>query len=287
MVYWTDSSTVLNWLQSDSCRYKVFVGTRVAEIQELSAPEAWRYIVSATKPADDITRGKTLAQLAGENHWKNGPPFLQLPAKHWPKSPDGEATEELEEVRTTVFSGLLTGTTSPIIPDIQQFRTYQELLEATTHLLYKGPDSSSHPAADDFCKAELALLRHTQMESFPKEYALIKSGKTILASSRLVTLAPEYDESSDLIRVGGRLRRCDSLNQEVLHPVLIAPYHPVTRHCDNQLHHPGAERVFAELRRKYWILRGREAVRKHQHNCPECRKVNRRSREWQICPPQV
>lgn len=30
---WTDSSTVLSWLQSDSCRFKVFVGTRVAEIQ--------------------------------------------------------------------------------------------------------------------------------------------------------------------------------------------------------------------------------------------------------------
>lgn len=30
--------------------------------------------------------------------------------------------------------------------------------------------------------------------------------------------------------------------------------------------------MFAELRRKYWILRGREAVRRHQHHCIECRK---------------
>ncbi len=29
---WTDSTTVLSWLTSDSCRYKVFVGTRIAEI---------------------------------------------------------------------------------------------------------------------------------------------------------------------------------------------------------------------------------------------------------------
>nr|XP_055038153.1 uncharacterized protein LOC129426051 [Misgurnus anguillicaudatus] len=29
VVFWTDSTTVLAWLQSDSCRYKVFVGTRV------------------------------------------------------------------------------------------------------------------------------------------------------------------------------------------------------------------------------------------------------------------
>ncbi|KAL1251686.1 hypothetical protein QQF64_019482 [Cirrhinus molitorella] len=29
---------------------------------------------------------------------------------------------------------------------------------------------------------------------------------------------------------------------------------------DQQLHHPGAERVLAELRRKYWVLRGRKAI---------------------------
>ena len=44
---WTDSTTVLTWLTSASCRFKVFVGTRVSEIQdlttlvELAAPNRW------------------------------------------------------------------------------------------------------------------------------------------------------------------------------------------------------------------------------------------------------
>lgn len=33
---WSDSTTVLTWLKSESCRFKVFVGTRVTEIQELT-----------------------------------------------------------------------------------------------------------------------------------------------------------------------------------------------------------------------------------------------------------
>lgn len=37
--FWSDSTTVLQWLQSDSCRYKVFVGTRIAETQELTNAE--------------------------------------------------------------------------------------------------------------------------------------------------------------------------------------------------------------------------------------------------------
>lgn len=33
---WTDSTTVLAWLKSESYRFKVFVGTRIAKIQELT-----------------------------------------------------------------------------------------------------------------------------------------------------------------------------------------------------------------------------------------------------------
>ncbi len=61
---WTDSTTVLEWLQSDSCRYKVFVGTRVLEIQELTDQQAWRYVDTQNNPADDVTRGKPLLALA-------------------------------------------------------------------------------------------------------------------------------------------------------------------------------------------------------------------------------
>ncbi len=62
--YWTDSTTVLNLLQSDLCHYKVFVGTRIAEIQELTDSQLWSYVHSQDNPADDITRGMSLSQLA-------------------------------------------------------------------------------------------------------------------------------------------------------------------------------------------------------------------------------
>lgn len=34
--FWTDSNIALNWLKSESCWFKVFVGTSVSEIQELT-----------------------------------------------------------------------------------------------------------------------------------------------------------------------------------------------------------------------------------------------------------
>lgn len=61
---WADSTTVLTWLQSNSCQFKVLVGTRVAEIQDLTEREAWSYVDSTQNPADDITRReKTVGAL--------------------------------------------------------------------------------------------------------------------------------------------------------------------------------------------------------------------------------
>ncbi|KAK0153104.1 hypothetical protein N1851_005238 [Merluccius polli] len=78
------------------------------------------------------------------------------------------------------------------------------------------------------------------------------------------------------MRVGGRLRRSQDLDPDIIHPIILDPKHPATqlivKHCDESLLHPGPERVFGELRRKYWILGGRPAIRKHQHSCRECQR---------------
>ncbi|CAI5670381.1 unnamed protein product [Oreochromis niloticus] len=152
---------------------------------------------------------------------------------------------------------------------------FQALLEAYVRAVH-GTAADSTPTAEDYKQVELALLRKVQEDSFPEDFVRLSSHKPVAASSRLLALAPEYDPEAQLIRVGGRLRRCETLSQDILHPVVLDPHHPITKliiqDCDHQLAHPGSERVFAELRRRFWILRGREAVRKHQYNCPECRR---------------
>lgn len=55
VVLWTDSTTVLSWIKSESYRFKVFVGTTIAEIQDLTARCNWWYVDSDRNPADDLT----------------------------------------------------------------------------------------------------------------------------------------------------------------------------------------------------------------------------------------
>ncbi len=84
---WSDSTTVLNWLLSPSCRFKVFVGTRVAEIQELTEFDKWKYVPTKENPADDITKGKSLRDIGQESRWNQGPKFLRQTTDHWPEIP--------------------------------------------------------------------------------------------------------------------------------------------------------------------------------------------------------
>ncbi len=275
-VLWTDSTTVLQWLKSESCPYRVFVGNRIAEIQELTDPCSWRYFGSPDNPADDLTKGRSLSYLVSPNRWCRGPPFLLLDPREWPVLPTSEPIDNPAELRKSTFCGVVTAPTTSTHPDKWSYPTWIDLLDDTARDLQVDSDPDTVPEATDYQRAEVHVLKHVQLESFPEDYHLLESGKTVKPSSRLVALAPEMDPSNGLIRVGGRLRRVADLADSVVHPVVLDSKHPVTHliihHYDNQLHHPGSEWLFAEIRMHYWILRGREAVRRFQLTCLECRR---------------
>ncbi|KAJ8400653.1 hypothetical protein AAFF_G00394220 [Aldrovandia affinis] len=130
------------------------------------------------------------------------------------------------------------------------------------------------PTDSNYQKAETLILQRAQEDSFLDELHLLKAGKPIQSSSYLITLPPELDESGELIQVGGRLCRVEDLEHGILHPIVLNPSYLSTKlliqDYESRLCHPGPERVFAEIHRTYWILQGRESVRRYQHTCKEC-----------------
>lgn len=126
-VLWTDSTTVLTWLQSESCRYKVFVGTRIAEIQELTSAHTWRYVESTNNPADYITRGKTLKELATDKTWSQGPEYLWNSPCYWPVTPDISASENPAELKKPTFCSHVKVVDVQSLPDPQQFSSFKGL----------------------------------------------------------------------------------------------------------------------------------------------------------------
>lgn len=269
-VMWSDSTTVLSWIRSDSAQYKVFVGTRIAEIQEHTDASDWRYVPSDQNPADDITRGKSLLLLAKPNRWNKGPAFLYEHPSHWPENL-GVRVADTEELRKSTFCGQLT--VLDTFPDPLQYKTWSDLVDATYQSQHGA--AAAPMSASARIDTEVALLKRAQADSFPEELSALQHDRPIQPSSPLISLSPEYDHTLGLIRVGGRLRKADDLPEDSLHPIVLAPDHPSTqllvKDYDERVLHAGPERVFAEIRRSYWILRGRQAVRKHQRHCLGCR----------------
>lgn len=75
-----------------------------------------------------------------------------------------------------------------------------------------------------------------------------------------------------IVSAGWRLA---NLDLDTIHPIVLDPGHLITKllikETDQRLLHPGSESVLAELRRQYWVLQGREAIRKQQRTCQRWR----------------
>lgn len=208
------------------------------------------------------------------NRWSQGPPFLLQDSDEWPVKPNIEPDDDASELRKSTFFGITSTTSSTQCAEVKKYDTWKELLEATVQELQGAADQRGSCTAEDYRNAE--VLKRAQRGSFPDELWLLKVSKPISSSSRLLTLSPEIDAAEGLIHVRGRLRRAKALDQATVHPIVLDPGHPSTRlliqDFNSRLHHPGPERVFAEIRRSFWILQGREAIRRYQHTCSECQR---------------
>jgi len=93
-------------------------------------------------------------------------------------------------------------------------------------------------------------------------------------SSTLLKFTPFLDEDG-ILRVGGRVGRAD-LPYDAKHPRLLRSHGPlglmVARYYHQRAHHAGTDHVLALMRQDYWILHGRELVRKVARDCMFCKK---------------
>jgi hypothetical protein len=86
-LFWTDSTCVLGYLNSQNKRFQTFVTNRVAAIHEASLPIQWRYVNSEQNPADDASCGLSAEALLTESRWINSPGFLWKHQNFWPSQP--------------------------------------------------------------------------------------------------------------------------------------------------------------------------------------------------------
>ncbi|XP_074026678.1 uncharacterized protein isoform X1 [Leptinotarsa decemlineata] len=127
---WTDSRIVLQWIRSQTKRYKTFVAVKVGEITKITDVSNWHWVSGEDNVADESTR-----ELFHTNESRRliGQKFLTFPKNHWPKETDEPLEEmELEMKRETI---LTTTITHSYLPSLDRFSKYRRLIRATAWML--------------------------------------------------------------------------------------------------------------------------------------------------------
>ena len=95
-----------------------------------------------------------------------------------------------------------------------------------------------------------------------------------------------FVDNEGLWRCKGRLSEAD-ITEFAMYPILLDANHHITalivKSCHEKVLHGGIKDTLAELRSRFWIVRGRQVVKKLLFHCEICRRFD--SRPFQPPPP--
>ncbi|KXJ69602.1 hypothetical protein RP20_CCG026464 [Aedes albopictus] len=295
---WTDSSTVLAWLRSDSRRYHQFVGFRVGEILSLSSVEEWRYVPSSQNPADEATKWVSGPTFDQHNRWFSGPDFLVRNDEEWPiETSNSRQNTTSEELRSIFLHSC--NVTEQVI-EASRFSNWNRLVRATAYVLrairimrrkIPSGEEKSLLQSSEIQEAESTLLRQAQIQAYPDEIATMMKHATIGKASPLYRLNPFLDEDG-LIRMGSRIAAAPEASYSAKYPVILPKQHAITELITDSFHrrllHGNNETVHNEMRQMFYVTGLRNLIKKVSRNCQRCKVKNATPRPPMMAPlPKV
>ncbi|XP_045026266.1 uncharacterized protein LOC123470255 [Daphnia magna] len=314
--FWVDAMTVVRWIHASHRRYNVFVANRIAEILDSTTPSQWRHVPGALNPADECSRGLCPSELDPNHRWYRGPEFLVLPPEQWPAQIP--ATELIDHEDESIGCFLIANPSGPvddvvaradnlhrlirIAAWIERFvRNIQILVHrrcARERSILDGNHEEAatgqseqlktgrQQSADELKSARRLLIRVSQRDSFPDDLSSLRKAKSVRPESRLLKLSVYLDDAG-IIRVGGRLENAP-ISAEARHPAVLEPKHPLTRLFIRWAHisvaRGRADRTLAEVRARYWVLKGREATKSVITTCLYCSRMRAKPFQPMMAP---
>ena len=276
--HWSDSSSVLYWLNNDKDRMQLFVYNRVARIRRGSDLSEWFWVPTHVNPADLPTKGMTLEQLQGCRLWSHGPPFLL--SGNWPKFPRLIPTPDiLREMKKEEQVLIALPVQMQEVLDWKRFSSWIRLRRVLLRMLQardRARDRLGLPKlGSPWERAEKALLRQAQLAlrpSFPR-VSLSAHWK----AQGFVRLTPFLDEEG-LWRGRGRLSLVQSLPRDAREPLLLPRGHPAAEllvlhlHREVLSHAGGVSYLLSRLQARYWLPAARAFVFALLAQCVACHR---------------
>ena len=307
--FWTDSMNVLYWVKSPSRKFRMDVGNRISEIQDVTDVRNWHHVPGKLNPADMPSRGISASQLASDHQWWHGPDFLTNPESSWPNRqiiPPSELPGQLRHVMTNVSA--IHVSDHRLHPD--KYSSWDHLVRITAwcrrfirNACKKVPSVSDsinlrtaskkvtvpgsqkdimvpELTVDEILESRYVWIRQAQRDIYGSTFDLVQSESPLPASSPLLKLQPMMDSTTNIqvMKVNGRLRAANHLPVGVRNPIILPAKHRVTSlivaAADQQSNHSiGSNHLLSNLSTEYWIIKGKSVVKAHRSKCVLCKKM--------------
>ena len=232
------------------------------------------------------SRGTGGSELVKAQLWWKGPGFLTNQEDKWPMTNlNGfcvQARTEIVKGQNPICHSLFVTETSRQIQldisrviEVKNFSGFSRLRRITANVLHfvkylkkcigepsVNEEFNNSVGANEIESAELVWIRSVQEQCFWEEIRFLKqsSGKKPLYVKQFGL----YLDNDDLIRCRGRINN-SSLPLESKNPVFLPAKHDFVRLLIEHTHvknmHSGARDTLINLRKRYWILKGRQVVR--------------------------
>lgn len=300
--FWTDSMIVLSWLQGKENK-SVYVQNRVNKVLRQSTSDQWHHVSTHDNPADLSTRGTSPQILATHEQWWHGPSWLRQPLEIPTTKIKLTAKEELASAVETRKQHQVTVLSSTVDEDhiLNRYSVLNKLVRITALCLrfIDTCKSKKLPKPRQLATAKQVphisvteqqdslrrIIQVVQEECYSTEINALRSKKPLPRSSHLLALNPFYDNTDQLLRVGGRLQ-CSLLPFDEMHPTILPSKHTVTQLLISDAHfdvsHGGPRSTMAHLRRKYWIIHAGLTIRRQLGSCLDCKRENPTSMTQQM-----
>ena len=290
---WLDSKTALCWIKG-SREWKQFVQNRVDEILSLTEAAVWNHCPGIENPADIGSRGVFASKLRNSKLWWRGPSWLSEPVFSWPKSEvcHQSLTEEcITEQKKSLAETVLLVANQPdldaCIP-ISNFSCCDKLFRVTAlvhrfvrnmkikaKILKEGTVCHEEVTEAEIAHAEVLWLRSVQ-----------RNLKSLTNYSHLEHEFGLYEDENGVVRCKGRIANAD-LPHETMFPALLPRNHHIStllvRQVHEKVHHSKVVATLSQLRSRFWIVKGRQFVKKIISRCTVCRRYE--GRGYKV-PPQ-
>lgn len=288
---------MLYWIRNAK-PWKPYVLTRVKEIRECTALDSWRHCPGVQNPADLPSRGMNANELVNEKRWWKGPDFLYKPEAEWPQEIEIKETESVlnEVVKNPKEMTHTLTTTNPatkavelfshanigVIMNCDEYNSKTKLLRVTALVLravrkmkrMEGSALDKELTADNLKEAEKLWLKSIQLSSFPEEIRRLNSSHK--NPNQLINQLNLFLDANKIIRCQGRLEY-STISTETKEPILLPSKHRFTelviKEEHTRVHHNGIKSTLNGVRETYWVLRGRETVKRVLKRCVICKKI--------------